>query len=1014
MPELLRSPDEIAQAGLGGSAHLLRRAWDGLHLDGMFLSDRQPALYIRCADDGTGEACRLHQDFWNQGICPALALVTPTEVKVYSGLSFPTRDPQRLDADDRLVQAFKHADGALRHLTHSIEAGEFFATHRRSFNPARRVDRCLLENLKSTRTRLLGQGALAPAIVDALLTRAIFCCYLVDRGVIGERYFAAAGRANAASLRDFLRGDQPTAVDRLYALFGKLGADFNGDLFGKDLTEERMKVTPEHVETIRRLLAGDDMESGQMALDFWAYDFRAIPIETISAIYQEFLSLEGPQERRQVGAYYTPRMLAEVTLDMALEDVPSLADCRFLDPSCGSGIFLVGLFNRMAEELRQREPELGQTAFADQLKDLLRHNLYGVDLNPTACRIAAFSLYLALLDQLQPRDIQALQKRGKFLPKLFRDSAADPHASAGTIVCANAFADDLELPPDGFDLVVGNPPWGEMDELTARWCVGRRLAIPQKQAAAAFMWKVGDHLKPDGRACLVLPSKLLTYTQGPGVAFQRDWLAAFAGVKVLNLSDMSFHLFEGAAAPSMVARFGKAAVGASTSERTLEYCIARSELETLKTDVITVSPDDRHVLKISHLLRDLAAGRAPTIWKQALWGTPRDVAFLDRLADLPTLGDRLGSDLGQNGWVTGEGFNVGGAGKAVLREVIERLPFLPARCLQAFLLGEGKLAAAAPTPLVKRGGCERAYFAPHMVLAHGVPRFASRIKAAFNSTDFTFEHSLRGVHAPAKDESLLRFLTCVVCSPFAMYVYFHNAANWGAERAKLQQAEFERLPFPTPGSPEQLAIITEVARLHREMEQALAASFLAYDKLVSEFGPRLDRLVSDYYGIDDWEQALIEDTLRLWIPSATPRRNNLPPTLQPSTKPERQTYGSQLLGCLNTWAKGSDRCVSARIVRCAPAGLGIVHLTRVVAGAARSATPEVESPEELDRILERIQGVLDHGGLNLRYRRNLKVFAGEDLYILKPLSKRYWCRTAALNDADEIAAAILSRHGRTR
>jgi hypothetical protein len=48
---------------------------------------------------------------------------------------------------------------------------------------------------------------------------------------------------------------------------------------------------------------------------------------------------------------------------------------------------------------------------------------------------------------------------------------------------------------------------------------------------------------------------------------------------------------------------------------------------------------------------------------------------------------------------------------------------------------------------------------------------------------------------------------------------------------------------------------------------------------------------------------------------------------------------------------------------------------------------------------------LEHGSLNLRYRRNLKVFDGEDLCILKPLYKRYWCRTAALNDADEIAAA---------
>jgi hypothetical protein len=40
--------------------------------------------------------------------------------------------------------------------------------------------------------------------------------------------------------------------------------------------------------------------------------------------------------------------------------------------------------------------------------------------------------------------------------------------------------------------------------------------------------------------------------------------------------------------------------------------------------------------------------------------------------------------------------------------------------------------------------------------------------------------------------------------------------------------------------------------------------------------------------------------------------------------------------------------------------------------------------------------------------RNLKIFDGNELHILKPLERRFWTKTSALNDADEIAAAILS------
>lgn len=1016
-PEYVRSQQELAGIeGLGGSAHLLRRAWNSLELDGLYLSNRQPVLYIKTVEQCADNACRLHRALWNQGICPALALVTPTEVKVYSGLALPTNHPDKLDEDgSRLVKAFKYTDAALKHLTLSIEEGQFLVEHPKSFDPTHRVDRCLLGNLRSTRAELIGDGGLDEATADALLTRAVFCCYLVDRAIIGERYFASAGSPNVKDLRQFLGGDRRQTVDRLYRrLFERLRRDFNGDLFTEDLDQERERVSAQHVELIRRLLAGEDMKSRQMALDFWAYDFSVIPIETISGIYQEFLSLAGAEHRRQSGAYYTPRALAEVTLDLALEGVNNLSERSFLDPACGSGIFLVGLFNRMADELRRRKADAGPQAFAEQLKGILRNRIHGVDVNRTACRITAFSLYLALLDQLEPRDIQALQGRGRFLPNLYRDGAAKAGGTAGTIVRADFFDEDLALPSGGFDGALGNPPWSEIepDSPADRWGQSHGLQVPQKQVAAAFIWKTARHLRPDGKVCFVLPLKLLTYAQRPGLDFQRRWLSTFEVEQVLNLADMGFYLFEGAAHPAMIVRYAAGAQQPKLEKATVNYSIARSEKETLQTDVVTVSPDDRHTLKVSRLLRELDAGHAPRIWKQALWGTPRDRAFLDRLADFPTLGERLSGDLGERGWLAGEGFNRGGAGTAEERSILRRLPFLPARRLEAFLVGEDSLESKPPVTCVKRAGCEAAYRAPHMVLTQGVPRKAKRINAAFSACDFTFEHSLRGVHAPPEDEDALRFLTCVVCSPFAMYFCFHTSANWGVERPKIQQEEFEQLPFPVPDTSERRRCVAETARLHRQLEGACAQNFLARDSLVAEIGPQLDRLVLEFYGVDDWEAALIADTVGLWIPSATPRRNDRPPALQSSTEQERQTYGCQLLECLNTWAKGGPSSVTARIVRCQAAGLGIVHLARVPANRGVRVAMETESPGDLDRIIDRVRRLLEHGSLNLRYRRNLKVFDGEDLYILKPLSKRYWCRTAALNDADEIAAAILSHKGR--
>src|SRR5258708_13435296 len=87
-----------------------------------------------------------------------------------------------------------------------------------------------------------------------------------------------------------------------------------------------------------------------MTLGFWAYDFRFIPVEIISAIYEEFMKDADLKRKRSEGAYYTPRHLAETTLHVALEgQYTNVLRWHVLDPACGSGIFLVAMFNLLAD-----------------------------------------------------------------------------------------------------------------------------------------------------------------------------------------------------------------------------------------------------------------------------------------------------------------------------------------------------------------------------------------------------------------------------------------------------------------------------------------------------------------------------------------------------------------------------------------------------------------------------------------------------------------------------------------
>lgn len=391
-PTFFPSAASIDAAGANvPQAHALRRAFEVLGLDGILCQNNAPVVYFKEVDRVIPEQVGdLHRRFWNQGLSPLLVLVAPTEVHVYSSLMEPPHGSEPPENGGRLVVRLNRAADAaeIRQFALSVESGEVFRRHAKSFDPAKRVDRALLRNLSVAREQMAAAGGRRrdARVLDNLLCRVVFTGYLFDRGVIDAEYLKAAGITGVSSLHEILSGKRDDAVTRLYALFRQLGEDFNGDLFGDPLAAEAEGISAADVRVLYRLLSGTDMVTGQASL--WPYDFAVIPIETISSIYEQFLKATDPEQKRKKGAFYTPRFLAELVLDTALADAGPLLRRRFLDPACGSGIFLVGLFNRLAEEWGRANEGASYAARANGLLGILKNNLFGADENPTACRIA--------------------------------------------------------------------------------------------------------------------------------------------------------------------------------------------------------------------------------------------------------------------------------------------------------------------------------------------------------------------------------------------------------------------------------------------------------------------------------------------------------------------------------------------------------------------------------------------------------------------------------------------------
>lgn len=469
-----------------------------------------------------------------------------------------------------------------------------------------------------------------------MLCRLVFACYLFDRKIVGADYLKSIGPKGSSHLRDILAiPSRKEAKEKLYLLFRKLGGDFNGDLFSGDLDAELKLIRSAHIGPLDDFFHGTDVETGQRS--FWPYDFSAIPVEVISSIYERFL-----HSAKHEGAYYTPRFLAELVLDLALEGQSDLLGTRYLDPSCGSGVFLVSLFSRLAEEWKRINPGSRNDRRARELRKILCSSVSGVDINPTACRITAFGLYLAYLDQLSPRDIRQLRDRGHRLPRLVRYSDGVTKGKVeGSIYCGDFFDESAQYPSD-VDLIVGNPPWGSLatdDTPASKWCRKSDCPIPDKQISAAFVWKAAKHLNRTGKASLILPHGTLFNHGETAVGFQRAFLSQHSVDLVLNLTDYQFFLFAEARHPALVISYRSAEPEVATHN--IDYWVPKADWLVTRAEHISIVPEDRSTLSLSDILTNLSGEDAPQIWKKWYWATARDRRLLERLTVYPRLRDHV-------------------------------------------------------------------------------------------------------------------------------------------------------------------------------------------------------------------------------------------------------------------------------------------------------------------------------------------------------------------------------------
>lgn len=962
----------------------------------VFVGDNNQPLTSRDLDEA-------RKRIWNQNLATVVI-----EVQGDCAQVLPARKLRR--AGERLTLSEARPDGAFSAL--DVASANLFRRVPKWFDVKARVDRRLLANLSTTVHRLTQIGfngdldeATRRRWAELLMGQVLFVSYLEHREIVGTTY---RERRSVEQLHRLIAHADHEGIRKL---IDSLRSDFNGDFLGDDRHDPWAALTPHGFALLNPFLRRTNMRTGQG--DFWNYDFSYIPVELLSGLYESFLS---PDQQEKDGAYYTPRNLAMLAIDQAFTtSADPLAETVF-DGACGSGILLTTAYRRLiafSEARRQK-----QLSFADR-GELLKSRIFGGDINAMACRVTAFSLYLSLLEGLDPADIMEAQEReGVRLPPLEGSNLV--HGP----VAADFFRDTHYFAEKRFSLVISNPPWSEPkgEDVTSAdtWAERAKVPFVRRQIAGAYALRAIDFLAESGRVCLILP---IGQFLGPSSASFVSYLfGTYQPTRLINFGDLQGLLFpktENTCHVFMGKRRSATTVDHIPFAETFDYCVPKADM-SLALGRLTMQSADRHIIQTRSVAQD------PQLLVTMMWGDANDLALWIRLTSRGTFADFWKGPSSFRRWVNRKGIHLNDKSRdPVSAEPLRDKPFVPIAALSAG-------SPVLHPDLLKRWPKDQetvvgltddvlaVFDGPRVLFPDGFSKQEHTVRAVYYDRPATFTHSIGVISGSSADALLLQFAAVYLRSSLARYFLMMRGWKMLCERNGVHLADVETFPFfDVNDAPDPEAGAKALSIVSRHMAELTALPELEQKDRYNKLRPTLDKAVFKYFGLTKEEQALVSETVEILMPSIRPRsfRSLDTPAQQIADKNDFQTYAEALATSLTSWrvrTRGRGR-FHVSVVATNPERAGPLGIVRVTYKGELTETPIVETSLGDNLVLATLAQLRDAGlrtissGDSLTLVPDARIWVDGALYLVRLLTQRSWTVRQALRDAEQIVRVVQGR-----
>ena len=278
-----------------------------------------------------------------------------------------------------------------------------------------------------------------------------------------------------------------------------------------------MAVLEQFTKEIRNLY--NEAKNGKM-IELGAFRNKWGIQGSIGEAYQTLCSREYKKEK---GSFYTPPEIVDFMVNRVLEKVDFRENpyVRVLDPSCGGGAFLTKLCQKLSKKAEEAGIDFG--AF-----HVLTYNLFGYDTDETAVMISSLELYESY--------------------RVFPEHIVNK--------------DFLTGQDDGFDIIIGNPPYMGHKVLIGEYREQLQRLYPQVffdkgDIAYCFIKKTIDCLNKEGTLNLITSRYLLEALNGRGI---RKYMAYEGSIETI-IDFYGIRPIKGAGVDTMIFEFKKASTG---------------------------------------------------------------------------------------------------------------------------------------------------------------------------------------------------------------------------------------------------------------------------------------------------------------------------------------------------------------------------------------------------------------------------------------------------------------------